>query len=74
MSADACELLTSLYALRSQAGCVRSHSQRMKLLGLTSRMATIQEELTSEIEKLSGQPASAPEAPSLNLPDSRYID
>lgn len=50
MSADTADLLTSLYALRSQAGVVRTHAERQHVLTLAAKLATIQEEVSELIE------------------------
>ena len=67
MSADAVDLLTSLYALRSQAGVVRTHCERQRNLSLAARLAGIQEEVSDEIDRLQKEEAPAP-APTINLP------
>lgn len=73
MSADAVDLLTSLYALRSQAGAVRVHAERQHLLSVAARMANFQEEVSDEINKLQTEEAPA-RVPELTLPRSRYAD
>lgn len=50
MSADTADILTSLYALRSQAGVVRTHAERQHKLSIAARLATFQEEVSDLIE------------------------
>ena len=50
MSADAADILTSLYALRSQAGVVRTHAERQHRLTLAADLAAIQIEVSQLIE------------------------
>lgn len=63
MSADTVDLLTSLYALRSQAGVVRTHAERQHNLTVAVRMATFQEEVSDEITRLQNLEKSTSEHP-----------
>ena len=63
MTADTVDLLTSLYALRSQAGVVRTHAERQRNLTVAVRMATFQGEVSEEIERLQKLEESTSEHP-----------
>lgn len=63
MTAGASELMSSLYALRAQAGAVRTHAERQRRLSVAARMAAFQCEVSEEIEKLASGPANAPALP-----------
>lgn len=50
MSVETADILTSLYALRSQAGVVRVHAQTQRKLSVAAAMADIQEQVSGLIE------------------------
>jgi hypothetical protein len=54
-AAEYCTIITSLHALRSQAGVVSVHAQQARSLKVSAHMADIQADISNLIEVLNSE-------------------